>query len=104
MFNKDRKDFEEKWSDLRIFSEYGMLSDDKFAERAKDFHLMETTDGKFVTPEEFKEEVKATQTDKDGKTIFLYRSEERRVGKESRCGRESDDWKKKIERTSEGYT
>src|SRR5690554_5313420 len=72
MFNKDRKDFEEKWSDLRIFSEYGMLSDDKFAERAKDFHLMETTDGKFVTPEEFKEEVKATQTDKDGKTIFLY--------------------------------
>ncbi|WP_417265789.1 molecular chaperone HtpG [Brumimicrobium sp.] len=72
MFNKDRKDFEEKWSDLRIFSEYGMLSDDKFAERAKAFHLMETTDGKFVTPEEFKEEVKATQTDKDGKTIFLY--------------------------------
>src|SRR5690554_460905 len=72
MFNADRKDFEEKWGDLRIFSEYGMLSDDKFAERAKAFHLMETTDGKFLTPEEFKEEVKATQTDKDGKTIFLY--------------------------------
>lgn len=72
MFNKDRKDFEEKWGDLRIFSEYGMLSDDKFADRAKAFHLMECTDGKFYTPEEFKEEVKATQTDKDGKTVFLY--------------------------------
>lgn len=72
MFNNNRKDFEEKWGDLRIFSEYGMLSDDKFAERAKAFHLMETTEGKFVTPEEFKEEVKATQTDKNGKTVFLY--------------------------------
>ncbi|PWH81878.1 molecular chaperone HtpG [Brumimicrobium oceani] len=72
MFKKDRKDFEEKWGDLRIFSEYGMLSDDKFADRAKAFHLMESTDGKFYTPEEFKEEVKATQTDKDGKTVFLY--------------------------------
>ncbi|RYM32597.1 molecular chaperone HtpG [Brumimicrobium glaciale] len=72
MFNKDRKDFEEKWGDLRIFSEYGMLSDDKFADRAKAFHLMECTDGKFYTPEEFKEAVKATQTDKDGKTVFLY--------------------------------
>jgi len=72
MFNKDRKDFEEKWGDLRIFSEYGMLSDDKFADRAKAFHLMESTDGKFYTPEEFKEEVKAAQTDKDGKTVFLY--------------------------------
>src|SRR5690554_5969844 len=74
MFNKDRKDFEEKWPDLKIFSEYGMLSDDKFADKAKAFHLVETTDGKFFTAEEFKEEVNATQTDKDGKTIFLYTS------------------------------
>ncbi|RFC53867.1 molecular chaperone HtpG [Brumimicrobium aurantiacum] len=72
MFNKDRKDFEEKWPDLRIFSEYGMLSDDKFADKSKAFHLIESTDGKFYTAEEFKEEVKATQTDKDGKTVFLY--------------------------------
>ncbi len=72
MFNKDRKDFEEKWPDLRIFSEYGMLSDDKYAEKAKAFHLMKTTEGKFYTPEEFKKDVKATQTDKDDKTIFLY--------------------------------
>lgn len=72
MFKKDRKDFEEKWPDLRIFSEYGMLSDDKYAEKAKAFHLMSTTEGKFFTPEEYKEEVKATQTDKDGKTVFLY--------------------------------
>src|SRR5699024_9927828 len=72
MFKKDRADFETKWKDLHIFSEYGMLSDDKYSEKAKAFHLMKTTDGKFYTPEEFKEVVKATQTDKDDKTIFLY--------------------------------
>lgn len=72
MFNNDRKDFEEKWKDLRIFSEYGMLSDDKFAERSKSFHLMETTKGEFYTADEFLEKVKATQTDKNDKTVFLY--------------------------------
>lgn len=72
MFNNDRKDFEEKWKDLRIFSEYGMLSDDKFAERSKSFHLMETTKGEFYTTDEFLEKVKATQTDKNDKTVFLY--------------------------------
>lgn len=72
MFKNDRKDFEEKWQDLRIFSEYGILSDDKYAEKAKNFHLMATTEGKYFTIEEFKETVKANQTDKDDKTIFLY--------------------------------
>lgn len=72
MFNNDRKDFEVKWKDLRIFSEYGMLSDDKFAERSKSFHLMETTKGEFYTADEFLEKVKATQTDKNDKTVFLY--------------------------------
>lgn len=72
MFNTDRKDFEDKWKDLRVFSEYGTLSDDKFADRAKAFHLVETTKGEYFTLEEYKEKVKDTQTDKDGKTIFLY--------------------------------
>lgn len=72
MFNQDREDFEKKWNDLRIFSEYGMLSDDKFADRAKKFHLIKNTEDKFFTVDEFKEKVKETQTDKDGKTVFLY--------------------------------
>ncbi len=72
MFNQDREDFEKKWNDLRIFSEYGMLSDDKFADKAKAFHLVKTTEGKFYTVDEFKEKVKDTQTDKDGKTVILY--------------------------------
>lgn len=72
MFKNDRKDFEEKWNDLRIFSEYGMLSDDKYADKAKDFHLVKTTENKYFTIEEVKEEVKATQTDKDDKVVLLY--------------------------------
>lgn len=72
MFANDRKDFEEKWKDLRIFSEYGMLSDEKFAERSKGFHLVQTTKGEFFTTDEFKEKVNATQTDKNDKTVFLY--------------------------------
>ncbi|MFA5573508.1 MAG: molecular chaperone HtpG [Brumimicrobium sp.] len=72
MFKDNRKDFEDKWKDLQIFSEYGMLSDDKFANKAKDFHLIKTTNGKYFTTDEFLNEVKDSQTDKDGKTIFLY--------------------------------
>lgn len=72
MFNQDREDFEKKWNDLRIFSEYGMLSDDKFADRSKAFHLVKDTDGKYYTIDELKESVKDAQTDKDGKTVFLY--------------------------------
>lgn len=71
MFKNDREDFESKWGDLSVFSEYGMLSDDNFAKRAK-FHLIKDTDGKHYTVEEFKEAVKAAQTDKDDKTVFLY--------------------------------
>ncbi len=72
MFTKDREDFEKKYDDLRIFIEYGMLSDEKFAEKAKSFALVKTTDGKYFTLEEYKEHISAIQTDKDGKTIFLY--------------------------------
>jgi len=72
MFNNDRKDFESKWNDLKIFVEYGMLSDDKFAEKATDFTLLQSTSGEFYTLEEYKEKVKTLQTDKNKKTIFLY--------------------------------
>lgn len=75
MFNQDREDFESKWNDLRIFSEYGTLSDDKFADKSKAFHLVKTTEDKYFTVEEFKEKVKDAQTDKDGKTVFLYTNE-----------------------------
>jgi molecular chaperone HtpG len=72
MFKKDRADFEAKWDDLKIFVEYGMLSDDKFAEKAKSFALIKTTDGNYLTIEEFKEKIAPVQTDKDGKVVALY--------------------------------
>ena len=72
MFKKDRADFEAKWDDLKIFVEYGMLSDDKFAEKAKSFALIKNTEGKYYTIEEFKEQISPLQTDKDGKVVALY--------------------------------
>ena len=72
MFKKDRKDFEQKWDDLQVFVQYGMLSEDKFAEKANGFTLLKNTDGSYFTIEEYKEKIKALQTDKDGKTIVLY--------------------------------
>lgn len=72
MFKKDRADFESKWDDLKIFVEYGTLSDDKFADKAKTFSLVKNTAGKYFTLEEYKEQIKALQTDKDDKTIILY--------------------------------
>ena len=72
MFNKDRKDFEAKWEDLKIFVEYGILSEDKFAERANKFSLLKNTDGACFTIEEYKEKVKALQTNKNEKIVVLY--------------------------------
>ncbi|MGV3630342.1 MAG: molecular chaperone HtpG [Bacteroidota bacterium] len=72
MYKKDRADFEAKWPDLKIFVEYGSLSDEKFAEKAKGFSLVKNTEDKYFTLEEYKEQVKTLQTDKDGKTVFLY--------------------------------
>ncbi|MFK8039362.1 MAG: molecular chaperone HtpG [Crocinitomicaceae bacterium] len=72
MFNDDRKDFEEKWDDLKVFVEYGSLTDDKFAEKAEKFTLLKSTDGTFYTIEEYQEKIKATQTDKDDKLVVLY--------------------------------
>jgi molecular chaperone HtpG len=76
MFKKDRSDFESKWDDLQIFVQYGSLSDDKFKEKATQFALVQTTDKEFKTLEEFKEMVAPLQTDKDGKTIFLYTNDQ----------------------------
>jgi molecular chaperone HtpG len=76
MFKKDRADFEAKWDDLQIFVQYGALSDDKFKEKATQFSLVQTTDKEYKTLEEFKELVAPLQTDKDGKTIFLYTNDQ----------------------------
>jgi molecular chaperone HtpG len=72
MFKNDRTDFEQKWEDLQVFVQYGTLSEEKFAEKAKNFSLIKSTDGKFYTIEEYKEKVATLQTDKDGKVVFLY--------------------------------
>ena len=72
MFKKDRADFESKWDDLKIFVEYGMLSDDKFAEKAKSFALIKNSEGKYFTIEEFKEQIAPLQTDKNNKVVALY--------------------------------
>jgi molecular chaperone HtpG len=72
MFKKDRADFESKWDDLKIFVEYGMLSDDKFADKAKSFALIKNSEGKYFTIEEFKEQIAPLQTDKNDKVVALY--------------------------------
>lgn len=72
LFKKDRADFESKWDDIKVFIEYGMLSDDKFFERAQKFALYKTTTGKYYTLDELKETIKPAQTDKDDKLVVLY--------------------------------
>jgi molecular chaperone HtpG len=74
MFKTDRKDFEQKWDDIKVFIEYGMLSEDKFYEKAKDFYLIKTTNGEYFIIDEYKEKIAAGQTDKEGKSIVLYTS------------------------------
>lgn len=72
IFKNDRATFEKKWDDLKIFMEYGMLTDEKFAERAAKFALLKDVDGKYYTFDEYKTLVKGEQTDKDGNLIVLY--------------------------------
>ncbi|MGK0323729.1 MAG: molecular chaperone HtpG [Psychroserpens sp.] len=74
LFNANREDFEAKWDDIKIVIEYGMLSEDKFFEKADAFALYPTVDGKFYTYEELFNKTKANQTDKDGKLVLLYAS------------------------------
>ena len=75
LFKNNREEFEAKWNDIKIVIEYGMLSEDKFFEKADKFALYPTVDGSYFTFEELQEKIKATQTDKDGKTVILYASD-----------------------------
>ena len=72
IFNENRKEYEEKWDDLKIFINYGMLTQDDFYDRAKDFALLKDVDGKYFTYEEYKTLIKGEQTDKDGMLVYLY--------------------------------
>ncbi|MCD6091115.1 MAG: molecular chaperone HtpG [Bacteroidales bacterium] len=74
LFKNNREDFEKKWDDIKVFIEYGMLSDDKFYDRAQKFCLLKNSEGKYFTLEEYKEHVKDLQTDKDKKIVYLYSS------------------------------
>ncbi|MCH5242783.1 MAG: molecular chaperone HtpG [Muribaculaceae bacterium] len=72
MFKDDRKSFEEKWDDIKVFIEYGMLTDEKFYDQAKKFFLLKDVEGKYFTLDEYKTLVEANQTDKDNTIIYLY--------------------------------
>jgi molecular chaperone HtpG len=72
IFKKDRKEFEKKWDDLKLFIEFGMLTDEKFYERAEKFALLKNTDDKYFTFEEYEKIIKENQTDKNKNLIYLY--------------------------------
>ena len=72
IFKNQRKDLEAKWDNLKLFIEYGMLSDEKFCDRALKFALLKNTDGKYFSFDEYKAAVEGTQTDKDKKLVYLY--------------------------------
>ena len=72
IFKSDRKDFEQKWDDLKLFINYGMLSEEDFYDKAKNYALLKDVEGKYFTYDEYKELIKDNQTDKDGNLIYLY--------------------------------
>ena len=72
MFKKDRKDFENKWDDINVFIQYGILTDEKFNDKAKAFSLLKNSKNEYYTVDEYKEKVKVAQTDKNDKLVFLY--------------------------------
>ena len=72
LYKKDRQGFEEKWNDIGLFVKYGLISEEKFHDKAKDFTLLKNVEDKFFTIEEYKEHVKATQVNKDEQHVFLY--------------------------------
>ena len=74
LFNNNREDFEKKWDDIKVVIEYGMLTEDKFFDKAQKFTLYPTVDGDYFTYEELEEKIKDNQTDKDGKMVILYTS------------------------------
>lgn len=74
LFKNDRAEFEKKWDDIKVFIEYGMITDEKFNERAQKFSLLKNVDGKYFTFEEYAEYIKELQTNKDNKVVYLYTS------------------------------
>ncbi|MCF8332248.1 MAG: molecular chaperone HtpG [Bacteroidales bacterium] len=76
IFKNDREDFQKKWDDIKIFIEYGMISEDKFYDRAKKYALLKNTEGKYFSFDEYKEHIKENQTDKDDNVIHLYATNE----------------------------
>ncbi|MDB5274090.1 MAG: htpG [Chitinophagaceae bacterium] len=74
IYNQNPESFQEKWDDISLFVKYGMISDEKFYEKAKNFCLLKNTNGEYLTIEKYSEKVKANQTDKNGSTVFLYTS------------------------------
>ena len=72
LFKKDRKPYEEKWDDIGLFVKYGMISEDKFYDKGKDFALLKNSQEEYYTLTEYQEKIKAVQTDKDGQVIMLY--------------------------------
>ena len=77
MFKKDRKDFEDKWDDVKVFIEYGMLTEQKFFDKANDFALYKNTENSYYTFSEFFDKVKEPQKNKEGKTIVLYTNDKK---------------------------
>jgi len=75
LFRNDRKQFEEKWNDLKIFIEYGILTEDKFWDKAQKFCLLKNVEGQSFTIEEYKKLIEENQTDKDGQLVYLYASD-----------------------------
>jgi len=116
MFKKDRKDFESKWDDLQIFVQYGVLSDEKFAERAKKYTLLKNTEGEYFTVDEYKDKVSPVQTDKDEKVVCLYTNDteahysyvkaakERGYDVLELSGPLSSHWISKLEQSNENVT
>jgi len=72
MFIKDRKEFEKKWDDIAVFVRYGMISDEKFYDKSKEFSLLKNVEGQYFTMNEYADKVKPNQTDKDGNVVYLY--------------------------------
>lgn len=72
MFRNDREDFEKKWDDIKVFIEYGSITDEKFYEKAQKFFLLKNTEGKYFTLDEYKTHIETLQKDKDGNLIYLY--------------------------------
>ena len=85
MFKKDRKDFENKWDDVKVFIEYGMLTDQTFFQKAVNLKTYKTTKSEYFTLNEFTDKIKDIHKNKDGKTIVLYCNDTKKTEKYQNC-------------------